>query len=90
MGHMVLHVLGPDLPFQATSTYIIASVSIDVKVKVKVKSLSRVWLSATPWTVAYRAPLSMGFSRQEYWSGVPLPSPEDLPNLGIEPGSPAL
>ena len=42
MGHMVLHVLGPDLPFQATSTYIIASVSIDVKVKVKVKSLSRV------------------------------------------------
>ena len=42
--------------------------------KVKVKSLSRVWLLATPWTVAYRAPPSMGFSRQEYWSGVPLPS----------------
>ena len=46
-----------------------------IKVKVKVKSLSRVWLLATPWTVAYQAPLSMGFSRQEYWSGVPLPSP---------------
>jgi len=45
------------------------------KWKVKVKSLSRVWLLATPWTVAYQAPLSMGFSRQEYWSGVPLPSP---------------
>ena len=45
------------------------------KWKVKVKSLSRVWLLATPWTAAYQAPLSMGFSRQEYWSGVPLPSP---------------
>ena len=45
------------------------------KWKVKVKSLSRVWLFATPWTAAYQAPLSMGFSRQEYWSGVPLPSP---------------
>ena len=43
--------------------------------KVKVKSLSRVQLFATPWTAAYQAPLSMGFSRQEYWSGVPLPSP---------------
>ena len=45
------------------------------KWKVKVKSLSRVRLLATPWTAAYQAPLSMGFSRQEYWSGVPLPSP---------------
>ena len=44
------------------------------KWKVKVKSLSRVWLFATPWTAAYQAPLSIGFSRQEYWSGVPLPS----------------
>ena len=45
-------------------------------VKVKVKSLSRVRLLATPWTAAYEAPPSMGFSRQEYWSGVPLPSPK--------------
>ena len=45
---------------------------------------------ATPWTVAHQAPLSMGFSRQEYWSGLPFPSPGDLPNPGIEPGSPAL
>ena len=45
------------------------------KWKVKVKSLSHVWLLATPWTAAYQAPLPMGFSRQEYWSGVPLPSP---------------
>ena len=46
----------------------------------KEKSLSCVRLFATPWTVAYQVPLSMGFSRQEYWSGVPFPSPGDLPN----------
>ena len=46
--------------------------------------------SATPWTVASQAPLSMGFSRQEYWSGLPVPSPEDLPDSGIESGSRAL
>ena len=56
----------------------------------KVKSLSRVLLFATPWTVAYQALLSVGFSRQEYWSGVPFLSPGDLPNPGIEPGSPVL
>ena len=79
-----------------------------MKVKGKVKLLSRVQLFATPWTVAYQAPpsmgfskqeywsglpflsSSMGFSRQEYWSGLPFPSPGDLPNPGIEPGSPAL
>ena len=55
----------------------------------EVKLLIRVRLFATPWTVAYQAPPSMGFSRQEYWSGLPLPSPGDLPNPGIEPGSPA-
>ena len=55
-----------------------------------VKSLSRVQLFATPWTIAHQAPLSMGFSRQEYWSGLPFPSPGDLPNPGIEPRSPAL
>ena len=56
----------------------------------KVKSLSRVRLFATPWTVAYQAPWSMELSRQEYRSGLPFPPPEDLPNPGIEPGSPAL
>ena len=45
---------------------------------------------ATPWTVACQATLSMGFSRQEYWRGLPFPSPGDLPDLGIKPGSPAL
>ena len=58
--------------------------------KVKVKSLGRVRLFATPWTIAYQAPQSLEFSRQEYWSGLPFPSPGDLPDLGIESGSPAL
>ena len=53
------------------------------------KLLSRVRPFVTPWTVAYQAPPSMGFSREEYWSGLPFPSPGDLPNPGIEPGSPA-
>ena len=56
----------------------------------KVKSLSRVRLFATPWTITYQACLSMGFSRQEYWSGLPFPSPGDLPDPVIEPGSPKL
>ena len=56
----------------------------------KVKSLSRVRLFAAPWTVAYQAPPSMGFSRQECWSGLPFPSPGDLPDPGIKPRSPAL
>ena len=54
------------------------------------KSFSRERLFATPWTVAHQAPPSMGFSRQEYWSGLPFPSPGDLPDSGIEPRSPAL
>ena len=54
------------------------------------RSLSRVQLFVTLWTVAYQAPLSMGFSRQEHWSGLPFPSPGDLHDPGIEPGSPAL
>ena len=53
-------------------------------------SLSCVQLSATPWTVAHQAPLSLGFSRQEYWSVFPFPSPGYLPDPGIKPGSPAL
>ena len=56
----------------------------------KVKSLSCVQLFATPWTKAQQAPPSMGFSRQEYWSGLPFPSPGDLPDPGIKPRSPAL
>ena len=52
------------------------------------QSLSRVQLYATPWTSACQAPLSMGFSRQEYWSGLPFPPPGDLPDPGIKPTSP--
>ena len=57
-----------------TLEWVAISFSNAWKWKGKVKSLSRVWPSATPWTAAYQAPPSMGFSRQEYWSGVPLPS----------------
>ena len=56
----------------------------------KVKLLSHVQLFATLWTLARQAPLSMGFSRQEHWSGLPFPSPRDLPNPGIEPQPAAL
>ena len=52
--------------------------------------VNHVWLFAVPWTVAHQALLSMEFSRQEYWSGLPCPSPEDLPHPGTEPRSPAL
>ena len=56
----------------------------------EVKSFSHVRLFVTPWIVAYQAPPSMGFCRQEYWSGLPFPSPVYLPDPGIEPGSPTL
>ena len=60
------------------------------KKKMKVKSLSCVRLFETLWTIARQAPLFMGFSRQEYWSGLPFPSPGDLPNPGIKLSSPTL
>ena len=69
---------------------IISIITSSVIFIVKVKSLSRVQLFATPWTVAYQAPPSMGFSRQENWSGLPFPSPGDIPNPGNEAGSLAL
>ena len=59
------------------------------KKRPEVKALSCVRLFTTPWTVAHQAPPSMEFSRQEYWSGVPFPSPGDLPDPGIKSGSPA-
>ena len=61
-----------------------------VNLRSEVKSLSHVQLFATPWTVAYQAPRSMEFSRQEYWSGLPFPSSGDLPDPRIEPASPVL
>ena len=63
--------------------------SLNQSVSRNPQSLSRVWLFATLWTVEHQAPLSMGFSRQEYWSGLPYPPPRDLLNPGIEPMSPA-
>ena len=51
------------------------------------ESLSHVQFFANPWTVSLQAPLSMGFTRQEYWSGLPFPTPEDLPDPGFEPAS---
>ena len=75
--------LNSDWPSSATV------LSLGVKEK-KVKSLSHVRFFATPWTAAYQAPPSMRFSRQEYWSGLPFPSPGDLPNPGIESRSPTL
>ena len=58
-----------------------------VRVIVVVQSLSPVPFFATPWTVAHQAALSVGFPRQEYWSGLPYPTPGELPDPGIEPGS---
>ena len=65
---------------------VLQGLSVRSALKVKVKSLSQ--LFATPWTVAYQAPPFMGFSRQEYWSGLPFPSPGDLPTQGWNPGLP--
>ena len=67
----------PGIPQARTLEWVTISFSNAWKWKVKVKSLSRVRLLATSWTAAYQAPPSMGFSRQEYWSGVPLPSPKE-------------
>ena len=66
----------PEILQARTLEWVAISFSNAWKWKVKVKSLSHVQLLATPWTAAYQAPLSMGFSRQEYWSGVPSPSPQ--------------
>ena len=69
---------------------LLAYVFISLVLLLLLSCFSRVRLLVTPWTAAYQAPLSMGFSRQEYWSGLPLPSPRDLLNPGIKPWSPAL
>ena len=70
---------------QLESYSIYSCIPFSSLVLMRVKSLSRVWLFGTPWTVAHQAPPTMGFSRQEYWSGLPFPSPGDLPDPGIEP-----
>ena len=65
-------------------------VCVCVCVYVHAQMLSHIQLFETPWTVAYQAPLSREFSRQEYWSRLPFPTPGDLPDQGIEPTSPVL
>ena len=81
----VIKEVGPGQAMKTLRTLVPLPVKRERK---KVKLFSRVWLFATPWTIAYQAPLSMGFSRQEYWSGLPLPSPGDLPTQGSNPGLP--
>ena len=71
----------PEILQARTLEWVAISFSNAWKWKVKVKLLSRVWLFATPWTAAHQAPPSMGFSRQEYWSGVPSPSLKNLPTM---------
>ena len=70
---------------KSCSHFLVYGASLDSAVGVQL--LSCVWLFVTPWTVACQAPLSLGFPRQEYWSGVPFPSPGELPDPGIEPES---
>ena len=70
-----------------TYTYIYICIHTHVCLCVCTQSLSCIWLFASPWTVACQAPLSMEFSRKEYWSGLPFPPPGDLPDLGNEPVS---
>ena len=77
--------LWQDLANHATGMISVPATASEVAMHVCV--LSRGWLFVTPWTAAHQAPWSMGFSRQEYWSGLPFPSPEDLPNPRIEPAS---
>ena len=83
-SHSHKEALGLLLPL-GTATLFLSEVFLS-----EVKLLSCARLFATPWTVAYQAPLSIGFSRQEYWSGLQFPSPGDLPHPGIEHRSPAL
>ena len=86
VNHLTIYRTGP---WPSTMNYLVQNASRDMLEKF-MKLLSHVWLFVTPWTVARQAPLTMGFIRQEYWSGLPCPSPGDLPDPGIEPGSSAL
>ena len=78
-----------ELPYSIISKMNLGVLSLLCACVCTLSHFSRVRLFATPWTTAHQAPPSMGFSRQEYWSGLPFPSPGDLPYPGIEPWSPA-
>ena len=75
---------------KAKEKYRIWKIELAIIILPKVKSLSHVWLFETPWTVAHQAPPSMELSRQEYWSGLPFPSPGDLPDPGSQGSDPGL
>ena len=78
------------LTVQSAGFELKSTTAVGSETNVRVKSLGCARLFVTPWTVVYQAPPSMGFSRQEYWHGLPFPSPGDLPNPRIKPRSPAL
>ena len=86
VNHSTIFRTGPP---PSTMNYLVQNASRAMLEKL-MKSLSHVWLFVTPWTVALQTPLSMGFSSQEYWSGLPFPSSADLPDPGIKPRSSAL
>ena len=93
MGYIVHEVSKSQTPLSDSHTHTNthqAATNNTLTLTLTLKSLSRVRLFATPWTVIHQAPPSMEFSRQEHWSGLPFPSPGDIPDPGIEPGSPAL
>ena len=76
--------------FAEEKTVLSTKIFLKCALNMKVKALSCVWLFAIPWTRDYQAPQLLGFSRQEYWSGLPFPPPGALPDPGMEPGFPAL
>ena len=77
------------LVWELRSPWLCVGVGVSVCVRARSQSLSHVWLSLTLWTIAHQTPLSMGFSGQEYWSGLPFPPLGHLPSSGIQPASPA-
>ena len=90
MLHEMQHFMISDSFSKARARLILKNSPTKLVSEWKWKLLLHVWLFAIPWTVAHQAPLSMEFSRQEYWSGFPLHFPGNLPDPGIEPRSPAL
>ena len=86
LGRPIYQVIWVDLSQSCWVSAAVLWFSALIYLRSEVKSLTCVWLFATPWTVAYQVPPSMGFSRQEYWSGLPLPSSEILLTQGLNPG----
>ena len=90
IGHTVMSTLCNPMDYSLPGSSVHGILQARIPAAAAAKSCQSCLTLATPWTVACLAPLSMEFSRQEYWSGLPFPSPEDLPDPGIEPRSPIL